>query len=163
MFGFLTRKAKNPRRVCPGNVTVVPGTGTVSDRSPWSISAIREDREDYDGVINAVMRDLFALPPVSSRSSAQDHDLALAELTAIAIPVFRRPKVTLTARLHVIDTGETFHAATVHRTLKWFSCLTRTMNPLVLFQIRACFRADEMGLLVAHALVDLISDCRNRV
>lgn len=174
MFRFLAGRTKKSRRVYLGNVTIVPDTGTSSDPSRWSISIVPED---YDGVINDVMRDLIALPPVSSRSSGQDGDLALdvtlvdadpgfaalAELTVIAVPIFRRPKVTLTARLYVIDTGEAFHAVTVHRTLKWLSCLKKTMNPLILFQIRAGFSADEMGLLVGQALVDLISKCRDQV
>jgi len=136
---------------------------------PFDIDGWR-GANDLDSELRTALTELFSLPPISSRETPKESDLALdviiPEFQAgqflpvnagpVMIPIMWRPKVKVGGRLYVIDTGETRCTHTVSEQLKWRDTLKRVLTPSAVFWGHPPFTPDDTKKLFYAASIKLL-------
>ena len=132
---------------------------------------------DLDTELRTALTELFSLPPISSRETPRESDLALdviipefqagqflpLDAGPVMIPIMWRPKVKVGGRLYVIDTGETRWTHTVSEKLKWRDTFKRVFTLSAVFWGRSPFTADDTKRLFYAASIRLLEKIKSDV
>ncbi|MGI9415095.1 MAG: hypothetical protein ACR2PM_15580 [Hyphomicrobiales bacterium] len=173
---------REPPRIFLGALAVAPRTDFKRFFESTAVTSIFDitgllNPEDLDGEIRKALTGLFTLPPISSRDPPKDSDLALDVIVPkfqsgefipvpvhrIIIPFFWRPKLTVAARLYVVETGQTLSTYSVTEKVGWKDYGKRLVSPYRMLDIEPMFTADDSKRLLYKACIKLLEKIKRDV
>ena len=171
MLDRLFRKERS--RVFLGSITVAPRTDLKRflDEPGW----FGDSKLDV-GLRNS-LEELFALPPAADVEHPEDKDLGVDILVTnfqmgeaffiglgrYGMPVFWRPKVTVSSRLFYLRSGETKAAFSVTEKVKWRHFIKRLFNPRTWLWTGSMFDEQDLDHLLQNACHKLLLKMTRKV
>ncbi len=127
--------------------------------------------ENFDNSLHATLLEIFSLPPASEVVAPTSTDLGLdvlipsfqsgdhweVSLGEIGLPIFWRPKVTVTGRLYYLKSQKTKRTFSVTRKMPWSEFVSRQFTWRAIVRYRPTFDAEDMNRLLyvaCHGLLD---------
>ena len=171
MLDWLFRKEKS--RVYLGTIAVAPRTDIKRffDEPGWPGDA------NLDVGLRNSLEDLFALPPAADVEHPDARDLGVDILVTrfqmgeayfiglgrYGLPIFWRPKVTVSSRLFYLRSGKTKAAFSVTEKVKWRQFIKRAFNPRTWLWTGSMFDEHDLDHLLQHACHKLLLKMNKRV
>lgn len=150
------------------------GSVTVTQRTDLKRHVERDcvfPGEGIDDTLRTTLQEIFALPAAADVSEPQRTDLGLdvlipahaagncfdISLGVIELPLFWRPRVTVTGQLYHLQSRKTMRTFSVTRKMPWGAFLARQMSWRAILSHRPAYDAEDLKALLfiaCHALLD---------
>lgn len=170
---FNKRSNSKKARVFLGSVDVMPRTDLKRHIEPSGVF----QSESIDDSLRAALLEIFALPPAADVVAPEPADLGLdivipthtsgdyidVSLGGIGLPLFWRPRITVTGKLYHLQSRKTMRSFSVTRKMPWGVFLARQMSWRAVLAPHPAYDAQDMKVLLCMACHTLLDKLRKAV